>query len=394
MNKIQTIINKMTIFQRKDGRLEGKLTIKGKQKSFYGHTKREVKEKAKEYLLKIQNGYIEPQKIKCNDYIEYWLINYKFGKIEPTSYTRLWSIYNCQIKDSVLGDKILGNITTKDIQDFIDEHANPQHNSKALARSGLKKIINLLNPCFNKAMSEGIIHNNPCQDVVLPSSSFIKKKTRTQFAMDDKEIEKFKQAALDKYKTTNEYRSRDAIVLLLILNLGLRIGECLALLWSDIDMDNQLIYINKTIQSSSREVIDGKAIGKPITYTKDSTKTYAGNRVLKLNQSAMFCVSELIAYDKRHNIHSKWVCCTHANTRNTERNMNRSLHRLLKYADIKEDISPHTLRHTFGSVLIRRGVNIEVISKLMGHANITITYNKYIHVLQEQQVIAMDMIDI
>lgn len=52
---------------------------------------------------------------------------------------------------------------------------------------------------------------------------------------------------------------------------------------------------------------------------------------------------------------------------------------------------PHTLRHTFGSTLIRRGVGIEVISKLMGHANITITYNKYIHTIKEEAK-TMDMI--
>lgn len=54
----------------------------------------------------------------------------------------------------------------------------------------------------------------------------------------------------------------------------------------------------------------------------------------------------------------------------------------------------HTLRHTFGSTLLRRGVPIEVVSKLMGHANITITYTKYIHVLQEQEAKAMEMVQI
>lgn len=57
-------------------------------------------------------------------------------------------------------------------------------------------------------------------------------------------------------------------------------------------------------------------------------------------------------------------------------------------------MSLHTLRHTFGSTLIRRGVSVEVVSKLMGHANIMITYNKYIHVLKEQEALAMDMVAI
>ena len=55
---------------------------------------------------------------------------------------------------------------------------------------------------------------------------------------------------------------------------------------------------------------------------------------------------------------------------------------------------PHTLRHTFGSTLLRNGVGIEVVSKLLGHANITITYNKYIHVIKEQEAIAMNMVKV
>ena len=70
----------MDIREREDGRLEGRLTIKGKRKSFYGKTKTDVKQKAKEYLNKIENGYIEPKKIRLNDYIEYWLKTYKWNK--------------------------------------------------------------------------------------------------------------------------------------------------------------------------------------------------------------------------------------------------------------------------------------------------------------------------
>ncbi|MCD8218231.1 MAG: tyrosine-type recombinase/integrase, partial [Clostridiales bacterium] len=85
------------------------------------------------------------------------------------------------------------------------------------------------------------------------------------------------------------------------------------------------------------------------------------------------------------------VACTGVGTRNTARNLQRSLDRLVRNAEIEEHITLHILRHTFGSTLIRRGVGIEVVSKLMGHANITITYNKYIHVIQEEEAKAMNL---
>lgn len=140
----------MNIRQRKDNRYEGRITINDVRKCFYGKTKTEVKQKAKEYLLKIENGYKEPQSIILNDYIEYWLNNYKYNKIEPSSYDKLERTYNNQIKNTI-GKKKIGDVTTKDIQRIIDEYANPTSSStKPLAKSGLKKIIHLLNPCLKK----------------------------------------------------------------------------------------------------------------------------------------------------------------------------------------------------------------------------------------------------
>ena len=57
------------------------------------------------------------------------------------------------------------------------------------------------------------------------------------------------------------------------------------------------------------------------------------------------------------------------------------------------DTTLHTLRHTFGSTLLRKGVAIEVVSKLMRHSSINITIQKYIHVLAQQEVSAMIMAD-
>ena len=251
MNNVSVIINNMSIKQRSDGRYEGRLTNDGVRKSFYGKTKSEVKNNAKEYLTKVENGFKEPKKIILNDYIEYWLKTYKWNKIEPSSYTRLYRVYECQIKNSAIGTKNIGQIETKDIQKMIDDHANPPNkNVKPLAMSGLKRILHLLRPCLNKAVEEEIIYKNPCDNVILPKASCIQTETKTQFSLTPQELELFQKAAISKYKTTDEYCSRDAFILLLMVNLGLRVGEMLALRWDDVDFNNGIVYINKTIQSN------------------------------------------------------------------------------------------------------------------------------------------------
>lgn len=395
MNNISAIINGMDIRERKDGRYEGRLTVKGKRKSFYGKTKTEVKQGAKAYLQKIENGYIEAKKIKLNDYIEYWLKAYKWNKIEPNSYARLYSVYHHQIKNSI-GNMYIGNISTYDIQHLIDEYANPTNgNTKPLTISGLKKVIHLLKPCLNKAVAEGIIQKNPCLDVELPKKTCIQKPTKKQITLSDSQIEEFKRAALEKYATKDEYRSRDALVLLLILNLGLRVGEAIALEWNDFNLDKQVVYINKTYQGDLKVFQNGEPIDvKRYSIIKDSTKTEAGVRILKLNDSALYYLSELKQYDLRNNIKSPYLCSTNKGTLNNPRNLQRSLDRILKRTTITGDISLHTLRHTFGSTLIRKGVGVEVVSKLMGHANINITYLKYIHVIKEQEAMAMTMVNV
>ena len=98
MNNVTAMINSMNIKMRTDNRFEGRITVNGNRKSFYGTTKAEIKQKAKEYLQKVENGYREPQSIVLNEYIEYWLETYKYNRIEPSSYDKLERTYNNQIK--------------------------------------------------------------------------------------------------------------------------------------------------------------------------------------------------------------------------------------------------------------------------------------------------------
>lgn len=394
LNNARTnLISEMTFKTRSDGRIESRITVNGQRKSFYGDTKTEVKNKAKDYLKKIEAGYKEPKRILFSDYMKYWLTTYKHNKIEESSYTRLFRVYDNQLKDTI-GKKMIGNISTSDIQALIDNYANPTDGkTKPLALSGLRRILHFLTPCFQSAVKEAIIHENPCDDVLLPKESNIKTQTKQQITMSDEEISDFRKAALSKYSTVDEYRSRDGFILLLMLNLGLRTGEMLALEWSDIDMKNRIIKINKTIQSNIQNFNNNHE--NAIYYkVKKSTKTKAGMRTIPINETVYFYLNELIAYDKRNEIKCPYVCATAAGTRQTARNLQRSLDRICRWTNIRYHITLHTLRHTFGSTLVRRGVNIEVVSKLMGHANITITYNKYIHVLQEEQAKTMKLIQI
>lgn len=56
-----------------------------------------------------------------------------------------------------------------------------------------------------------------------------------------------------------------------------------------------------------------------------------------------------------------------------------------------QEASPHDLRHSFGSELIKNGIDIKIVSELMGHKDVQTTYNIYIHILKEQKVDAVSI---
>ena len=128
--------------------------------------------------------------------------------------------------------------------------------------------------------------------------------------------------------------------------------------------------------------------------TNDGTKT-GKKAFLPINDSIREYLGYLKDYDKKHCIQSDYVVCTSVGTMQTDARLGTSLKQLLALdPKLPQETTLHTLRHTFGSTLLRKGVAIEVVSKLMRHSSINITIQKYIHVLAEQEVAAMIVVDV
>ena len=164
----------------------------------------------------------------------------------------------------------------------------------------------------------------------------------------------------------------------------------LALMWADIDFERKIVYIRRTMQNNV--MLTYNDIHNHTTRVGDTTKTKAGRRVLKLNDTVVEYLLQVKQFQEEHGIVSDFICATTKNHIITLRQLERQVVRFAQLAGIEAHISLHTLRHTFGSYMLRHGTPIEVVSKLMGHANVKVTYDKYIHVLQEQEALAMETI--
>ena len=379
-----------SIRQRKDGKWEARIYIEGESKSLYGKTEPEVKRKLREYNRLKAKGYTNVKKITLNEYLNNWLITYKLGTVKNSTYDRMESTYIHHIKDTI-GKRQMGVLDSKDIQKLINEKANPSNpKTRALSYSSIKKIYELLNPCFEFAVEKGDLNINPMKYVTMPCRDNFVVKTKVMYTLTEQEMKSLKDVANMKRKNGEPYY-RYAYVFLIMLNTGVRVGEMLALNFKDIDFVKKTMNINKSTMSNikNREVDADKKRLQIVA----STKTMNGNRIIPLSETALFYLNQIVEYNISHKINTDYIVCANNGNTVSARNLQRTFDLVLEQANILH-CGLHILRHSFGSTLIRKKVDISVVSKLMGHGSQAITRAKYIHVLQEQQVEAIELLNV
>ena len=186
---------------------------------------------------------------------------------------------------------------------------------------------------------------------------------------------------------------------MLVLYTGLRGGELCAIKWKDVDFKKRVINVCKNIIATYEDVKKESNFDISNTSTKkkkrvikeqNSTKTESGNRYIPLNKSAIELLYKL---SKINGGNSDDYIITGTRTPVSVDVISSAYTAIAKSAKIERPLGIHTLRHTFASLLIKKGVDIKIVSEILGHANITITYNLYIHLVKEQKAKAIDLLD-
>ena len=243
-------------FKRTDGRWGGTVWYMDesgdrKRKCFSGTTKQEVNKKMTAYIenfnIKIETS-IEANKT-LKDSMTNWLQLFKFPSVERTTYDR----YECTIENQIyplIGNKIVGNITAADIKKVLNHWMTEEY-----AYTTVKKVHNILNEYFRYLTQQELINKNPMNAApMIKKSNFyaIQEKedlptseTITVFTSD--EIEKLKAEAAKAYGTGKKlYRQAEAYILM--LNTGLRAGEMLGVLNSDIDLVGRVLHVQRGVK--------------------------------------------------------------------------------------------------------------------------------------------------
>ena len=342
-------------------------------KQFSGKTEAIVKKKLRDF--KKSQDFSQkriPSKDTVRMYFNHWMLQFQFYKLKPASYDRLESTVVNHIYPNIGGLKI-DRVTRDQVQVLI----NQLYQKDQLSYSSVKKVYVALNSCYKHALIEGAVSINPCVGIALPSP---KERTKEIQPMTEDEVERMKNKILDASCCYG-------YAYLLILNTGLRMGEALSLRWDDVDFDNKTITVSKNNVLTIKRDTNGVRVGGYELQTQNSTKTANGQRVIPINRTAD---EALLALQKNNS--TPYVIVNSRQKQVLPSNFERSFKRILASAEIKP-YGVHALRHTFASMLFSKGVDVKIVSKLLGHSSVKITYDTYVHLFEKDINHVTDVLD-
>ena len=229
------------IRKRSDGRWEGRYTKgfdsktgKQLQKTVYGKTQKEVRQKLTQIAAEIDDGsYLEPSSMKVSAWLDLWLNTYAAPSVKPYTLDSYTNVCNRYLKPE------LGNLTLAKLTAF---HIQQMYNSllleHGLSAKTIKNIHGILHRALNRAVKLQMIRSNPSDLCDLP-----KVRRKEIRPMEQKDIASFlKVLEGDKYGRLYQ----------VTLFTGLRQGEVLGLTWDCVDFDRCTLYINKQLQKTKK----------------------------------------------------------------------------------------------------------------------------------------------
>ncbi|MBQ7540664.1 MAG: site-specific integrase [Clostridia bacterium] len=378
--------NGSVYFRASDQRWVGKYKIgtksngKPAMKVVYGKTEAECHRKLKDVIDEAaKTEYIEVQNATVKDYMDEWLTSVKKNELKPKSFDRLEQTVNLYVNPAI-GHIQLQAIKSKDVQTMIN---NLRDSGKS--HSTIKKAYDAVNACFKLGVIQKTVASNPAIGVTIPSKKILPPK-KIQFYTKDEATLLTKQA-MSCWGNGKRRYPLGAFVPLLI-NTGLRAGELLALKWDqDVDIENKALTIhNNIVFVKDREKDKGYKL-----LEQDSVKTDAGqDRTIPLNDDAIAALLDIRQVTGGY----PYVMTTSEKNIVKPRQLDQMFRRIATASGLPEEkiYGVHSLRHTFATLLLSNDVDIKTVSKLLGHSDVTITYNTYIHVIKEQEAKALDAI--
>lgn len=350
-----------SVYMRKDGRAAASAIYEGKRITKYGKTKTEAKQKLDAFLADLRSGKaaIGPKQT-VEEYLTRWLKDSHRLKVEP----RTFYDHCCTVRAHILtefGHLQLTQLTKERIQAFYAKKVDAGYSPATI-----KAIHARLSSALKDAVADGLLARNPCTNVTLP-----KQKRHRPHVLNKEQAARLVAAA----------RGRRLWFLILVgLATGARLGELVALRWSDIDLNNLRIHIRRSV-----------SYVRGVGLVEKEPKTASGVRKVMLTQVVIDAIPEQKEYIASiMGRSSRWtdMDLVFPNTCGLYMHQGRigkELRVILQEAGISAKTTFHDLRHSFATILFAAGVNPKVVQEALGHSKVSTTLGMYGDVLPDMQ---------
>ncbi len=353
------------IYKRKDGRWEARYPKERNRDgrilygSVYAASYTEVKNKRNEVMSTYQSDTAKDihtsgeVKLLCN-LAEEWL-RVKHATVKESTYVRYRHLYEKHI-DPSFGNEKLDTVDFQIIENYIRQQERTAEH-EGLASKTIQDILSV----YHLLVEYGVF-----KEYISPQ--YFQKIRKSHLSANAKlpVLLSHERCVLEKFVLKNgDVRSLGIVI---AMYTGLRIGELCALRWRNIDLKNGFMTINTTVQRLHDYGAEAQSKTKVCISDPKTTSSY---RTIPLTT---FLIREL----RKHISDPENCVLTDAMTPEEPRSYLYFYKRQLKLCGLPE-YTFHAIRHTFATRCVEEGVDIKSLSEILGHSNVKITMNRYVH---------------
>ncbi|AFJ61904.1 MULTISPECIES: site-specific integrase [Bacillus] len=336
-------------------------------------TKKEAQLAARQEELRLNSDLeINGGDVLLKHYLKDWLTEYKQGTVRKNTYI----LHERNVKTKIL--PYFKDIKLKDIkplryQKFINHLAEQGYS---------KRTIEIIHGTMFNALSTAVkplkkLEENPCEGVTIPKIP--KKKEKLAYINSDDISFFLKIARQDNYLYYIFFKT--------LLETGMRKGEAAALQRKDIDLKNNYIHINKSLDFQVKE--GEERFGETKTYESERRIKISNSLAKELTAHMKYLNDNRIVFNEVYEHELDLVFCREDGKPLPKSTLFNALNRILKKSGLNK-MPIHGLRHTHAVLLLESGATMKFVQERLGHKNITITSDVYSHISEKLENSSVD----
>ncbi len=335
-----------------------------------------AKEEYMNFVNKCKGFFTLKDNMRFSELTDEYFRIYAPNKLKETTAYNYYGLVNLHLLN-YFGNKKLKDIHAPVLNEFFATYKCMRGNKlQPPTYETSKKLLTIMQSIFKFAVSQEYIQDTPCKNIILPKK---KLSTKKQNHVNPEEIYDFLEY-FSGYSTLNT-------IVKLLLHTGLRSGECLALMWEDVDFTNDIIHIRHNLLDVS---------GKHIIST---TKTKSSNRTIYMNESLKALLEQHKIEQNKHikllgssYEHTEMVFTSNTGGYKDRSSLLKSYKKVLKGTKF-EYMTLHKLRHTNATLLFDNGLDLKIVSSHLGHSDVAITANTYVAITNNSKIRTANIMD-